>query len=183
MSVIDVRARFREHSQLTPDARYSTGRGDCADLDLSEPVEYVYERRHGQNRHEHDDGRHGSDDGNPGTSGPSCQPRPRDQDSCGDAGLERHAMLGGDGRADALLAENCHSQGFASRADPVPPELPASLAPVVERLDALTQFWGRKQPFEELVICRSGTAHGARFIVSCNCSLNKVKSAHRVGHG
>ena len=82
-------------------------------------------------------------------------------------------MLGGDGGADALLAENCHTQGFASCADPVPRKLPASLALEVERLDAVTQFWGHEQPFEELVVCRSGAAHRVRFIVSCNCCIEE----------
>ena len=48
-----------------------------ADL-RSQRVQQVYERRHGRHRHEHERGRHGSQHGGPGTSGPSCQPCPRE---------------------------------------------------------------------------------------------------------
>ena len=59
----------------------------------SERVEEVYERRYGWNRHEHYHGRRRGHRDDLDASGPSCQPRPRDQHTGGEAGIDRRVVL------------------------------------------------------------------------------------------
>src|SRR6478672_8493064 len=69
--------------------------------------------------------------------------------------------MGDQRRADSLLPENGHPYGLASRADPVPRQPAASATPVAERLDSIVESRRRKQPPQELFVCRSPKAHDA----------------------
>ncbi len=82
------------------------------------------------------------------------------------AGVERHAMLQDKRRADSLLPANRHPHRLTPRAYPVPRQPPAAPTPEVERLDSIIEIRRRKQPPQELLVCRSPAAHRAQFLAS-----------------
>jgi hypothetical protein len=81
-------------------------------------------------------------------------------------------MLRDEGRADPLLPARSHPHSLATSADPVPRHLPASSAPVVERLDSIIQIRKGEQMPQELLVCRFPTTRPARFLTSCDHSSN-----------